>query len=112
MFENVPLLLAPSAMLPPASAVTHDGYGMPLLITRDYDGAAHVFANVCRHRGTRLIEADDGRRRPSASSAPITPGPIRSDGELTGLPRADCFPGFDKDAHGLIEIRLASKPAG
>ncbi len=60
LFEKMPLLLAPSALLPDNhTALAHDGYGVPLIISRDGDGRIHVMANVCRHRGTRLFVSDE-----------------------------------------------------
>ena len=105
IFDHVPHLLAPSGLLPETrQAVAHDGYGTPLILTRDDDGKAHVFANVCRHRGTRLIDSSD----PVPAKRIICPyhaWAYKPDGELTGMPRADCFPDFDKERHGLKEFR-------
>ena len=107
LFNKLPLLLAPSAMLPKNNlAVAHDGYGVPLILSRDAQGEAHVMANVCRHRGTRLLDGDSEEVIPAARIVcPYHAWTYRSDGSLLGLPRADCFPGMDKDAHSLMRFR-------
>lgn len=104
IFDHAPHLLGPSALLPePRQAVAHDGYGTPLILTRDNDGKVHVFANVCSHRGTRLIDSSE----PVPAKRIVCPyhaWAYKPDGELTGMPRADCFPDFDKSRHGLREF--------
>ena len=112
LFSKVPLVVAPSALLDaPERAVAHDGYGSPLIVSRDRDGVAHVLANVCRHRGTRLISPEDDE--PIAARRIVCPyhaWTYRSDGGLVGIPRAECFPGLDPS--GIELARFESRECG
>lgn len=110
LFAKMPQVIAPAALLgEPGIAVPHDLTGKPLLLTRDKQGKAHVFMNVCRHRGTRLVEGSEAQCS-ARLVCPYHAWTYKLDGELLALPRTDAFPDLDKKQYGLVE--LPSEEAG
>lgn len=104
LFDHQPQVLCPSKLLPePGMAAPHDASGRNLLITRDKQGKAHVFLNVCQHRGTRLVEGEEVQCA-ARLVCPYHAWTYQLDGKLLALPRADTFPDLDKGQYGLKEL--------
>jgi glycine betaine catabolism A len=78
--------------------------GESFIVVRDKHGAIHGFYNVCRHRGSRLIENRKGQC--AAIQCPYHAWTYALDGRLLGAPHMDEMPGFNKAEYPLKPARL------
>jgi phenylpropionate dioxygenase-like ring-hydroxylating dioxygenase large terminal subunit len=105
LFRDQPLVFCLSGALPrPYSYYTTELIGVPLLLTRDADGRAHAFANVCRHRGVRVVDGYGEARR---FTCPFHAWVYDAKGKLVGVPVAEAFEGMCREDKGLIELPVA-----
>jgi glycine betaine catabolism A len=79
--------------------------GESLIIVRDKRGTIHGFYNVCRHRGSRLIETRNGQS--ATIQCPYHAWTYALDGRLMGAPHMDEVSGFDKANYSLHAVNLA-----
>ncbi|NMO03716.1 Rieske 2Fe-2S domain-containing protein [Gordonia sp. TBRC 11910] len=84
------------------SFITVELLGTPLLLVKQSDGGVRAFANVCRHRGSRVEFAESGCKRVFA--CPYHNWAYGKDGALRGMPNAEGFEGMDRSQYGLVEF--------
>ncbi|MEM9014579.1 MAG: SRPBCC family protein [Pseudomonadota bacterium] len=109
LFRQMPNAAAHIAELPKAgSFVRKDIGGLSTLITRDKLGGVYAFLNVCRHRGTRLVDEDAGCKH--RFSCPYHAWTYANTGELIGAPHfEEGFPGVDKADLSLQRLHCAER---
>jgi len=78
--------------------------GESILVIRGQDGAARAFANVCRHRGSRLVDGHEGCAK--RLTCPYHAWTYATDGRLVALPHREDYRGFDAAEWGLIPVEL------
>lgn len=72
-----------------------------LIVVRDGDGELRGFHNICRHRGTELLEGCGNAGR--TITCPYHNWVYNLDGRLRGVPaQRDCFPDLDKKGTALF----------
>jgi glycine betaine catabolism A len=109
-WRGPPRVLAAASALAAGHCLPIDVAGVSLILTRGSDGVARGFANACRHRATRLVDA------PCAAKALVCPyhgWTYDLAGQLIHAPHPEAFaPGDRRDLgalpiaerHGLIWI--------
>jgi phenylpropionate dioxygenase-like ring-hydroxylating dioxygenase large terminal subunit len=85
---------------------TLDYLGESVVVIRGGDGRIRAFANVCRHRGSRLVDGAEGCAR--RLTCPYHGWTYGSDGRLIGLPNKADYGHLDPAEWGLVPIELES----
>ena len=102
LFLGQPLVLCLSGALPrPGSYRTVDLCGTPVLVTRAADGRVRAMANVCRHRGVRVVDGAGEARR---LTCPFHAWVYDLEGKLVGVPAAGNFGDVCREEKGLVEL--------
>ncbi|MEA3030931.1 MAG: hypothetical protein QOG13_2256 [Sphingomonadales bacterium] len=78
--------------------------GESVIVIRGGDGIARAFANVCRHRGSRLVDGEAGCAK--RLTCPYHAWTYAADGRLVGVPSKEDYPGLDQSALGLIPVEI------
>ena len=74
-----------------------------VIVLRDPSGDIRALRNVCRHRGTRLLEGGRCRGR---ITCPYHGWTYRYDGSLLATPARDSFPDLNLREHALDAVRM------
>jgi phenylpropionate dioxygenase-like ring-hydroxylating dioxygenase large terminal subunit len=78
--------------------------GTPVLLTRDDEGKVRAMANVCRHRGVRVV---DGCGEAKRFTCPFHAWVYDLEGRLVGVPTPLGFEGMCREEKGLVELPVA-----
>jgi phenylpropionate dioxygenase-like ring-hydroxylating dioxygenase large terminal subunit len=80
--------------------------GESVFVIRGDDRKVRAFSNVCRHRGSRLVDGTGGCAK--VLTCPYHAWSYARDGRLVGVPHRHEYPGLDVEQHGLFPVALES----
>ena len=78
--------------------------GESVIVIRGDDRRVRAFANVCRHRGSRLVDGNGGCAK--VLTCPYHAWSYARDGRLVGVPHRNEYPGLDVEKLGLFQVQL------
>ncbi len=110
LLRHLPIPIAHvSQLASPGSCLVHDAIGAPLLITRTRDGELRGMLNVCRHRGTRLMQDEGFCKVRKGFRCRYHGWTYESDGTLVHIPNQALFPTLKKEEHNLIRVPVQAR---
>lgn len=108
LFRAYPLLLGLSCQVKnPGDVLTNDDTGIPILVVRAQSGKLNAFMNVCRHRGSRVVEGCGSGKRDFM--CPYHGWTYDDDGQLIAIPDAESFADLDRTQHHLTPLPVVEK---
>jgi phenylpropionate dioxygenase-like ring-hydroxylating dioxygenase large terminal subunit len=78
--------------------------GESVIVIRGDDGEIRAFSNVCRHRGSRLVDGSAGCAK--VLTCPYHAWSYSREGRLVGVPHRSEYPGLETDKLGLVPVAL------
>jgi carnitine monooxygenase subunit len=88
----------------PGAWRTLDLLGTGVIVIRGDDGAVRAFANLCRHRGSRLVDGEAGCAR--RLTCPYHAWTYAADGRLIGVPHRADYPDLRLEEWGLVPVEM------
>ena len=109
MFARLPAVAAHVSELPNAGDfVKREIAGRSILVARDAHGEARAFLNICRHRGTQLVDDESGCKH--RFTCPYHAWSYANTGELVSVPHMDTgFPNLDKAQYSLKSLQCEER---
>ena len=106
VFLDQPLLACLSNDIANAGdAILFDAAGPSIIVSRDKEGTARAFLNMCTHRGAKIIEDHEPWSGSSKRlSCPFHAWTFNSAGKLVGQPGKEGFEGCEIGQRDLIEV--------
>ncbi|QBE69395.1 Benzoate 1 2-dioxygenase [Synechococcus sp. WH 8101] len=89
----------------PGDWLSFDLLGERALVMRGQDGVIRSFHNTCRHRGSRLVEGDQGHCR-GAIMCPFHAWVYTLEGDLKKVSQPEKFPDLDSNTWALKPLEL------
>src|SRR5437867_9329314 len=90
----------------PGQYFTGDLAREPILVVRGHDGGLRAFFNVCRHHAAAVMTEPQGRA--GILRCPYHGWTYGLDGQLRGTPDFSGVCHFDRAAHGLLPVTVAT----
>ena len=109
MFARLPAVAAHVSELPNAGDfVKREIAGRSILVTRDAHGEVRAFLNICRHRGTQLVDDESGCKH--RFTCPYHAWSYANTGELVSVPHMETgFPDLDKAQYSLKSLQCEER---
>ena len=78
--------------------------GESVIVIRGDEGEVRAFSNVCRHRGSKLVDGNAGCAK--VLTCPYHAWSYARDGRLVGVPHRKEYPGLQTEKLGLFPVSL------
>jgi phenylpropionate dioxygenase-like ring-hydroxylating dioxygenase large terminal subunit len=93
-----------SEITEPGEWRTLDYLGESVIVIRGDDRQIRAFSNVCRHRGSRVVDGDGGCAK--VLTCPYHAWSYARDGRLVGVPHRNEYPGLRTEELGLFQLGI------